>query len=487
MSKKAPPLPVAPAKPEVYPTEPILVVDDEEQALLGCQIVLRTSGFTNVKIQSDSRKVLPQLASEAFSVLVCDLWMPHQTGEEILRKVRAEYPDLPVIILTGENDLETAIGCMRAGAFDYLLKPVDRNRLISSLHRATQFREIQRENQMLKQHILTGEVTHGDVFAGILTVNPRMKSIFGYIEAVAPSLQPVLIHGETGVGKELMARAIHKMSKRKGQFIAINLAGLDDNVFSDTLFGHKKGAFTGAEELRKGLVEVAAGGTLFMDEIGDLAMASQVKLLRLLQEREYYPIGSDTAKRAEARFIVATNQHLETMIKEGRFRRDLYYRLQTHQVAIPPLRDRKEDLPLLVQHFVEQAAQQLGKPIPRIPPELYTLLSVYHFPGNIRELEGIIFDAVSKNNSKTISLQEFRDRVFASGDAGQSPLVTDEAGGAVPLKFAEKLPTLKAAAALLVQEAMKRARNNQTIAAQMLGITQQALSKRLRAKPDEDE
>lgn len=466
----------------LYPPLPVVIADDEEQALISCQIVLRTNGINNVKTLADSREVMPLLTREKVSAVMLDLSMPHLSGQDLLKRIRMEFSQVPVIIVTGHNDLETAVNCMREGAFDYFVKPVDRNRLVAALQRAIQFRELERENELLKQHLLSGQMKHPDAFEGIITINPRMKSLFAYIEAIAPSMQPVLVMGETGAGKELFARAIHHASQRSGQFVPINVAGLDDTVFSDTLFGHKRGAFTGAEGVRKGLVETAANGTLFLDEIGDLPMPSQVKLLRLLQEREYYPLGSDVPKRADVRFVVATNQDLDALMKEGKFRRDLYYRLQTHKVGIPPLRDRKEDLTILVQHFVNQACKALGKKPPKVPAELQTLLSVYHFPGNIRELEAIVFDAISKNEAKILSLQVFKERVFGRSDVSDDNLRLPEETELPPVTFGDKLPTLKQAADLLTDEALRRSQGNQTIAAHMLGITQQALSKRMKAR-----
>lgn len=469
-----------------HPTEPVLIIDDEEQALLGVQILLRSQGITNVRAVSKSLEVPRLLEQETFSALLLDLWMPNLSGEDILELARTIDPALPVIILTSENDVDVAVRCMRNGAFDYILRPVDRNRLVMSLQRALQFRELQRQNRMLKQHILTGEIENESAFSGMLSGNPRMKAIFAYLESVAPSMQPVLVLGETGVGKDLMARAIHATSGRKGQYVAVNVAGLDDTVFSDTLFGHKRGAFTGAESDRKGLVEVAAGGTLFLDEIGDLPMSAQIKLLRLLQEREYYPIGSDVPKRAEARFVVATNQDLAELVRDGRFRKDLYYRLQTHEIEIPPLRERRDDLPLLFQHFIDRSAEALGKPVPSVPPELYTLLNLYQFPGNIRELESMVHDALSKERGRTLSLDVFRARILGNTKRGimeptpifLSPLQPGH------VSFHDTLPTLKEVADLLVDEALARAKGNQTIAAQLLGVTQQALSKRLKARAE---
>jgi DNA-binding NtrC family response regulator len=297
------------------------------------------------------------------------------------------------------------------------------------------------------------------------------------VEAVAASPRPLLITGETGVGKELVARAVHALSGRKGNFVPVNVAGLDDHVFADTLFGHRKGAFTNALEARAGLLEQAAGGTLFLDEIGDLSAASQVKLLRLLQDGEYLPLGADIAKRSDARAVVATNQDLESARNSGRFRKDLYYRLCGHRVHLPPLRERREDLPVLLDHFLGEAARSLEKRRPTPPDELHTLLAVYPFPGNVRELESMVFNAVSLHSAGKLSMDAFKAVIFE-----RQPALAGEAEGREPpgrLLFPERLPTLKQVEDALVEEALRRAGGNQSIAATLLGITRQAMNKRV--------
>ncbi len=236
-----------------------------------------------------------------------------------------------------------------------------------------------------------------------------MRSTFKYIESIAVTSQPVLITGKTGVGKELIARTIHRLSGRKGTLAAVNVTGLDDTTFSDTLFDHKRGAFTGADRVRAGLIEKAANGTLFLDETGDLHPTSQVKLLRLLQEREYYPLGADVPRPSNARIVVATNRDLLALQASGTFRADLYYRLLLHRINVPPLRERRDDIPLLVEFFLQRAADELGKTKPTPPPELFILLALYDFPGNIRELQTMIFDAVSRHESWKLSLTGFKE------------------------------------------------------------------------------
>jgi len=463
-----------------HPRLPVMLVDDEVQALDSFELALRSGNVNNLLRCQDSRDVMPLLAEQDIEVMLLDLRMPHLSGEELLPQITSDFPHVPIIVITGADDVETAVKCMRAGAFDYIVKPVERSRLIASVKTALELRELQRQNQLLRAHVLSDQLADPEPFAEIITTSKMMRSIFQYIEAIANSPQPVLLTGETGVGKELAARAIHTVSGRQGAFIAINVAGLDDNVFADTLFGHRKGAFTGADQSRNGMVEKAEEGTLFLDEIGDLSPASQVKILRFLQDGEFFPLGSDVAKRSDARVVVATNQELETLQDSGKFRKDLYYRLRIHHVHIPPLRDRKEDLPLLLDHFLEKAAKTLGKKKPTPPNELITLLGAYHFPGNIRELESIIFDALSKHMAGKLSME-----VFKSYISKQQPTLKPDSKGlpldeSAPISFSEKLPTLKQAELLLIAEAMKRSDGNQAIAAMHLGISRQALNRRLR-------
>jgi DNA-binding NtrC family response regulator len=456
------------------------MVDDEMQTLNSFDFVLRSASMNHTIRCQDSRKVMAIFSSQEIEVVLLDLSMPYLSGEELLSMVTKDFPEVPIIVITGSNDVDTAVRCMKSGAFDYMVKPVEKSRLISGVKRAIEIRELQRENKWLRAHVLSDKVEHPDVFSEIITNSPAMKSIFQYIEAISPSPQPVLITGETGVGKELVARAIHRLSHRSGPFVPVNVAGLDDNVFADTLFGHRKGAFTGADQTRGGMVEQASGGTLFLDEIGDLSPSSQVKLLRLSQDGEFFPLGSDVARRSDARLLVATNQDLTALQSSGRFRKDLYYRLCAHHVHLPALRERREDLPLLIDYFLETASQTLGKKKPTPPRELSILLSTYHFPGNIRELQSLILDAVSSHQSGKLSLEVFKSYIrqkHPAFDVDSKPLPPGED---FLISFSEQLPTFKQAEQSLLTEAMKRAKGNQAIAAQILGITRQALNKRLK-------
>jgi DNA-binding NtrC family response regulator len=464
----------------LYPSFGVLLVDDEAPWLRSLSMTLEGPGaITNILQCSDSREVMDILAGRDIGLILLDLTMPHLSGEELLAMVASEHPEVAVIVLSGMNQIETAVRCMRLGAFDYLVKTAEEDRILDSVRRAIRMQELQRENREMRRRFLNDRLERPEAFAGIITGNKAMRSVFQYIEAVAGTTQPILITGESGVGKELVARAVHALGRSRGTLVAVNVAGLDDNVFTDTLFGHTRGAFTGADEARKGMVEQAAEGTLFLDEIGDLSLASQVKLLRLLQEGEYYPLGSDLPRQLKARIVVATHQDLAAKRAAGGFRKDLYYRLRAHHVHIPALRERKDDLPLLLDRFLDEAAQTLGKKRPSYPKELLTLLANYSFPGNVRELRSMVFDAMSVHTARMLSMAPF---IRAMEEQGEEPEPVASGGDQNVFAPCEQLPSLGEAVDQLITEAMRRADRNQTIASRLLGISQPALSKRLKMR-----
>ena len=456
----------------LYPDLPILLVDDEEAMLRSVSAILVSNGMSHIVAVSDGREVLPTLAQQEVAFVLLDLIMPRVSGQDLLEMMTRDYPEMPVVVVTAVNEVETAIDCMRKGAFDYLVKPVDEGRLLSASRHALELRYLRRETELLRHQQLATQLRHPQAFTSIVTANPSMLSIFRYAEAIAGTAQPVLITGETGVGKELIARALHTLSGRSGAFVPVNAAGVDDALFSDTLFGHVRGGYTGAHRDRAGLIERAAGGTLFLDEIGDLSLTSQAKLLRLVQEREYLPLGTDDPRLTDARIVVATNRDLAALQEADRFRKDLYFRLRAHHVHIPPLRERLDDLHLLVDHFLDQAAREMNKKKPTPPAEINAVLGAYHFPGNIRELQALIFDAVSKHTSGILSVQAFGG-LLSPSDPAPSPREGS-------MQFGAQLPTLREARLLLIEEAMRRARDNQSVAARLLGITRQALNKSLK-------
>lgn len=471
----------------LYPQHPILLVDDERSWLENFAFTLEYSGkINNVLLCQDSREVMDILGRQPISAVVLDLTMPHHDGEELLAQIAADFPQLPVLILSGLNQLETAVRCIKAGAFDYFVKTTEAERLVAGVKRALAQREMQDELERLRERMLHGGLDTPEAFAGIQTRSPKMRTLFSYLEAVTASREPILIRGESGVGKELFARAAHRLACPDGPWVAVNVAGLDDHVFADTLFGHVRGAFTGAEQARSGMVEQAAGGVLFLDEIGDLSLPSQVKLLRLLQEGEYYPLGSDRPRRVQTRLVCATNQDLARRQAEGTFRRDLYYRLCAHQLEIPPLRQRQEDIPCLLEHFLAEAAAALGKSRPTPPAELAVLLSTYAFPGNVRELRAMVYDALSLHGGGILSMAAFKKAISQSDEkpATMGARAEKAEPDGVRVQFFEPLPTLEQVGDILVDEALARARGNQTIAARLLGISQPALSKRLKKRTD---
>ena len=446
---------------------PILIVDDEPEILVAVDTCLRMAGFDNIVTISDSRDVIRQMERQIPALILLDLNMPHINGGRLLKIIRKTWPRIPVIVLTGTIEVDTAVKCMKIGAMDYVMKPVEEERLIKAVKTALSWDEIEENGKKPLHQDLFAQIKNPAAFRHIITQDKQMHSIFHYVEAVAPSSKPVLVFGETGVGKELIGQCIHTLSGREGKLVKVNVAGLDDNVFSDTLFGHVPGAFTGADKARPGLIEQAAGGTLMLDEIGDLALTSQVKLLRLLQEGDYMALGSDKTRHSDARIIASTNQDLWALEKKGVFRKDLIYRLSTHTLTIPPLRERLVDLPLLLDRFVCQAADDLDKPIPDIPKTLIETMEKYPFKGNIRELKSMVHDALSRYKSGPITANLFT----GLAQPGQETVPTGPDG--------KPLPTLKEASNTLVEKAMEQTGGNQSAAAKILGISQQALSKRL--------
>jgi len=469
----------------LYPLAPVLLVDDEEAFLESASFILTRSGISNTIFCSQSNIVKSLLQQRQYSIILLDLNMPDISGYDLLPMIVDYYPENPVVVITAANEVKTAVSCMKAGAYDYLVKPIDTDTFTATVKRALRYWEISQENSQLKKYLLSDNLECPEAFADIITKNNKMLSIFQYIETIAPTKFPVYLSGETGVGKEMMAKALHRLSHRKGKFVPVNVAGIDDNLFTDTLFGHKRGAFTSAENERKGLIEEAEAGTLLLDEIGDLSIPSQIKLLRLLQEDKYYPLGSDQEKKSDARIVVSTNKNLSDAVKKGEFREDLYYRLKGHHVHIPPLRERYEDIPLLLKHFISQISKSIKKKEPTIPPQLIILLSNYPFPGNIRELHAMIFDALARHRRGILSLNSFRETIEKNSASDSLKKIIDpqseDSLETAPWieSFSGRFPTLKEVQDFLIKEALKRANGNQGIAASLLGMTRKALNKRL--------
>jgi len=457
----------------------ILIVDDDVTSLTLYETILRSAGYKDIIICNDGAEVELRLRDNEVSLVLLDINLPGLSGIEVLERITGTRANLPIVMITGDEDLQTVITCMKKGAYDYITKPPARTRLVTAVRKALEWRELNGELWAMGRRVLDrAALENPEAFSKLVTNSNSMLAIFQYVEAVAGTNRPVLIMGESGTGKELLARAIHESSDRRGAMVTVNAAGLDDALFSDTLFGHKKGAFTDAHVDRLGLVERAAGGTLFLDEIGDLAPASQVKLLRLLQEREYYQLGSDVTHSTDARVVAATCVDLGKRIENGRFRRDLFFRLMAHQVTLPPLRDRREDLMPLTRVLLLEAARELGRDIPRIPKELNSLLSLYDFPGNVRELHSLVFDALSRTSGNILNLATFRNLVHGKNalDVPSSELDLDYDG---LVELIGHFPTMKEITDTVIAAALEKAGGNQSLASRMLGVNQSTLSRRI--------
>ncbi len=458
----------------------LLIIDDESDFRESIALYLLDAGFT-VFEASNGREGIEVFERERPDIVFTDLRMPIMDGFEVISGITALSPDTPIIVISGTGLVKEAIHAMRLGAIHYIIKPIlvmDELRL--AIKRVLRESSLLMEIDLLKDTLLSGRLRHPEAFTAITTQCPGMIDIMMYLEAISITAQPVLVTGETGTGKDLLAQAVHKISGRKGNFVAVNVAGLDDQMFSDTLFGHVKGAFSGADQRREGLLVQAAQGTIFLDEIGDLCETSQIKLLRLLQEGEYYPLGSDVTKRTDARMVIATHRDIRGMAKEGTFRSDLYYRLCAHQIKIPPLRERNDDIPLLLDCFLKDAAEAFGKKKPTPPPELCSYLSLYDFPGNVREMKAMVFDSMARYDHGILSIESFREAIGSEFMVAKAA-VNSTLKRSIILREGEieRMPTLDEAEVILIEQALEQGGGNQGVAALYLGISRNALNKKI--------
>lgn len=382
----------------------ILVVDDELSMREFLEILLKKEGH-EVICAEDGRKALSMFRAEPFDLSILDIKMPKMDGLELLRKVKEFSPNTAVIMVTAYASPEDAIAAMKAGAYDYLTKPFKLDEIKEVIRHAL--------SKLARKAM---EEAPAGIFYNLVSHSPKMLKIFDLIRQVGLTKTNVLISGESGTGKELVARAIHQISPRQGKpFVTINCSAIPENLMESELFGHAKGAFTGAVSSKKGLFEIAHGGTVFLDEIGDLSPFIQVKLLRVIQEREFNPVGETETVSVDVRLIAATNKDLEQEIIKGRFREDLFYRLNVVHIHLPPLRERQEDIPLLAQYFLEKYSRELGKDIRSISSYVLNTLIGYNFPGNVRELENIIERGVALENSniilpESLVLSEYKEK-----------------------------------------------------------------------------
>jgi two-component system NtrC family response regulator len=392
--------------------------------------------------------------------------MPGMNGIEVLKKIKNINPKIDVVMITAYGTIETAVDAMKAGAVDYITKPIDLDELLILIDRIAERRTLIKENEILRHKLLEKGVTTDQ----IIYQSSQMEALVNLAGRVASSRATVLLQGESGTGKELFARLIHTMSPRSEQaMIVVNCGALPETLLESELFGHEKGAFTGATTKRRGRFEEADGGTLFLDEIGDLSLPVQVKLLRFLQEREFQRLGGNQTIRSDVRIISATNRNLEALVQKGTFRDDLYYRLNVVVMNIPPLRERKDDISVLVEHFIRRFSSDNGKEIEGLSSEAMDVLLKYNYPGNVRELENIIERAAVVARDSVISVRDLPFKDISS------PLFSEYRKVQGPMK-----DSVEALEHQMIEEAMERARQNQSKAAEMLGITEGTLRYKLK-------
>ena len=438
----------------------ILVVDDEQSMRELLAIVLRREGY-EVIVADNGRSAIATLERQAIDLLISDIKMPDMSGVEVLRAAKQIDRDILAVMITAFASTETAVEAMRLGACDYLSKPFDVDELKMKVREKLESRQLKEENVLLKRAL---GVSHA--FSNIIGRSEPMLAVFKLIETVARTTSTILITGESGTGKELVARAVHFNSLRRDcPFVALNCAALPETLLESELFGHMRGAFTGAEANKKGLIEVAERGTVFLDEIAEMSPALQVKMLRVLQERKFRRVGGLDEIEADVRFIAATNQDLAKLVGEGRFREDLFYRINVIPVRLPPLRDRREDIPLLAEHFLRKYREQMGKAVAGISAEAMRNLTAYDWPGNIRELENVIERGVALEQAGTVLPERLPDQVRGLSSAGRSP-VTDlpESG----FKLEEHVQNLERD---LLAHALRKAGGVQIRAAELLGMS----------------
>ncbi|MCE9603087.1 MAG: sigma-54 dependent transcriptional regulator [Gemmatimonadetes bacterium] len=446
------------------PAPSVLVVDDESGILQTLEILLRAEGFTP-HVAHGGKAALEMIPRLSPDIVLSDIRMPQVTGVEVLAAARAHDPDVPVILMTAQATLQTAMQAVNAGAFYYIQKPFRNDELVAILRRAAEHRQLRVENTTLKKEIRRRE-RRG---AGAPTGNNRAwLDVLRLAEAVAPTESTVLITGESGTGKEVVARYIHDLSGRADAgFQSINCGALPEGLLESELFGHVKGSFTGAVKDKAGLFTAAAGGTFFLDEIGETTPATQVKLLRVLQHREVIPVGATDAQPIDTRIIAATNRDLEEEIKRGGFRRDLFYRLNVIAVHLPPLRDRADDVLLLAEGFLQRAGELRGESPKRLDDEAAEVLQGYQWPGNVRELENALERAVILTPGSTIGVGSLPERVT---ERRSEPLMAERAAAN---------PTLETIERAYIQFVLQSEQGNKTRAAEVLGIDPSTLHRKL--------
>jgi two-component system response regulator HydG len=440
----------------------VLVIDDERFHAEAVAESLERVGYSCV-IATSGQAGARRIENEDFDVVLTDLRMSDMDGLAILRKAKHDLPDAEVVVITGHGDVKTAVEAIKQGAANYLTKPVDLAELRAIVDRAAERLRLARANRELKRQL---DEKFG--FEGVVGNSPRMHEVIAKLKQVAPTSATVLIVGETGTGKELVARAIHYNGPRKDKpFVAMNCTALNENLLDDELFGHEPGSFTGADRVRKGRFEAANGGTLFLDEVGDMPLTLQAKLLRVLENGEVFRIGSNTPIKVNVRLISATNRDLESAIEAGTFRKDLYFRLKIVTVKLPPLRERREDIPLLTAHFIKEFNGRHGKDVQRVSDAVRKAMAAYDWPGNVRELRNLVESMVVTDSDGVLDMDDIQEgeslrRVQAPDGPGDGP------GGLVgrPLTEVERY---------YCEQALELTQGKREEAARMLGIGERTL------------
>jgi DNA-binding NtrC family response regulator len=440
----------------------LLIVDDDKVAMKNLEQALKKEGHTVTTTQSGGN-AQALLEKQPFDVVLSELRMDKVDGMQLLKRCRESHPDTEVILITGHATLESAVEAMQQGAFTYLAKPCRPDDVRKAVAEALEKIRLKRESRTLKQQV---EGYQGKV--RILTRDSRMQHLLDMARQVAPTDCNILITGESGTGKELFARYLHHHSRREsGPFLAVNCGAFNEELLANELFGHVKGAFTGAHADKKGLLEAASGGTLFLDEITEMSPTMQVKLLRVIQEKEVLPLGATRPVKIDVRFIAATNRDVQDMVKQGGFRQDLYFRLNVVNLHIPALSARREDVPLLAHHFLAKHAETMGKNVTELAPDALELLRAYDFPGNVRELENIIERGVAITTGHSI------DPAHLPDDLRELSIRTFR-------KKAGRVPTLEQQEQDYISWVLQEAGGNQTLAAQLLGIDRVSLWRKLK-------
>ena len=438
----------------------ILVVDDEKNIREGLGKVLELDGY-KVSLAADGQAAAELLGRGDIDLVITDLKMPKLSGEELLRRTSSEHPNLPVIILTGHGTIENAVQAMKEGAYDYLTKPVNMDRLSLLVQRALSNRELMREYRILQE-----ELHKRHQFSNIIGKSESMKRIFEVVRQVSPSKASVLITGESGSGKEMIADAVHYNSPRKDKpLIKVHCAALSESLLESELFGHERGAFTGAVARKRGRFELAHMGTIFLDEIGDISQSVQIKLLRVLQDKQFERVGGEETIEADVRIIAATNRDLKEAIAQGTFREDLFYRLNVVNIHIPPLRERREDIPLLVAVFLKEFALENDRKIEALEPKARMILYNYSWPGNVRELRNCIESSVVMSKSSIITVDDLPPHIRGDSEANVIRLSTG-----MSLADAEKE---------IIRSTVAAQKGNKSRAAEVLGIGRKTLHRKL--------